>query len=53
MGRPRVVFPFIALAIAFITLGLTSNRVFLYVGVVFLVLALSGFLFGRRRSGSG
>jgi LPXTG-motif cell wall-anchored protein len=48
MSRPRAVLPFLALAIAFITLGVTSNRVFLYVGIVFLVLALSGLLFRRR-----
>ena len=48
MSRPRAVFPFIALAVAFITLGLTSNRVFLYVGIVFLVIALAAFARGRR-----
>ena len=48
MSRPRDMFPFIALAVAFITLGLTSNRVFIYVGVAFLVVALSRLLFRRR-----
>jgi hypothetical protein len=47
VSRPRNPFPFIALAVAFITLGLTSNRVFLYVGVAFFVVALSALLFRR------
>ncbi|HWS56495.1 MAG TPA: hypothetical protein VN228_20320 [Pyrinomonadaceae bacterium] len=47
MSRPRAVFPFIALAVAFITLGVTSNRVFVYVGVVFLAVALARLLFRR------
>ncbi len=48
MSRPRAVYPFIALAVAFITLGVTSNRVFLYLGIVFLAVAFSGLLFRRR-----
>jgi len=48
MSRPRASLPFIALAAAFITLGLTSNRVFLYVGIVFLVIGVAA-LARRRR----
>jgi hypothetical protein len=33
-------FPFFALAIAFIAIGATGQRPFIYVGIVFLVLAL-------------
>jgi hypothetical protein len=48
MSRPRAVFPFIALGLAFVALGVTSNRVFLYVGIVFVVIALATFARGRR-----
>jgi hypothetical protein len=53
MSRPSAAFPFIALGIAFITLGLTSNRVFLYVGIVFVVIALGALARGRRPGASG
>jgi len=33
-------YPFFALAIAFIAIGASGQRTFIYVGVVFLVLAL-------------
>jgi LPXTG-motif cell wall-anchored protein len=33
-------FPFLALAIAFIAIGATGQRTFIYVGIVFLVLAI-------------
>lgn len=33
-------FPFFALGIAFIAIGATGQRTFIYVGIVFLVLAL-------------
>jgi hypothetical protein len=49
MNRPRSALPFIGLAAAFVTLGLTSNRVFLYVGVAFLVVGLARLTLGRRR----
>jgi len=48
MSRPRAALPFIALAAAFITLGLTSNRVFLYVGVAFLAVGLAALARLRR-----
>lgn len=32
--------PFLALAITFIAIGLSGQRTFIYVGIVFLVLAL-------------
>ena len=32
--------PFLALAIAFIAIGVTGQRTFIYIGIVFLVLAL-------------
>ena len=48
MSRPRAPLPFIALAAAFVTLGVTSNRVFLYVGIVFLVVGLAALARSRR-----
>ena len=33
-------YPFFALAITFIAIGATGQRTFIYVGIVFLVLAL-------------
>lgn len=33
-------FPFLALAIAFIAIGATGQRTFIYVGIVFFVLAI-------------
>jgi hypothetical protein len=48
MSRSRAMFPFIALGIAFVTLGITSNRVFLYLGIIFIVIALASFARGRR-----
>jgi len=32
---------FFSIAIAFITIGLTANRTFLYVGIAFMVLAVA------------
>ena len=32
--------PFLALAIAFIAIGVTGQRTFVYIGIVFLILAL-------------
>ena len=48
MSRPRAMFPFLGLAIAFIGLGVATNRVFLYVGIAFLIIALAT-VFARRR----
>ena len=41
-------FPFLALAIAFIVLGATGQRTFIYLGIVFLVLAIV--LMRKRRN---
>ena len=41
-------FPFFALAIAFIAIGATGQRTFIYVGIVFLVLALVMILKRKR-----
>lgn len=35
--------PFLALAIAFIAIGVTGQRTFIYIGIVFLILALAMF----------
>jgi hypothetical protein len=42
--------PFIALGTAFIGLGLTGRRMFLYLGIVFLALGI-GIVFKRSRVG--
>jgi len=39
--------PFLALAIAFIAIGVTGQRTFIYIGIVFLILALV--MFRKRR----
>jgi hypothetical protein len=41
MSRPRTALPFVGVGIAFITLGLTSNRAFLLVGFTFLIIGLA------------
>ena len=48
MSRPRAALPFFTIALAFIALGVASNRTFLYVGIVFLVVAATLFARGRR-----
>ena len=48
MNRPRPALAFFALAVAFIALGVTGNRTFLYVGLAFLAVALAVFARGRR-----
>jgi hypothetical protein len=45
----RRAIPFVALGTAFLGIGATGQRVFLYVGVVFLALAVAIIL---KRSGS-
>lgn len=41
--------PFLALAIAFIVIGVSGQRTFLYIGLVFMVLGIVMFGKGRRR----
>ena len=48
MSRQRAVFPFLTIAVAFILIGQTGRSVFLYLGIVFLAIALAGLLFRRR-----
>jgi hypothetical protein len=48
MKTQRAGFPFIALGIAFVVLGITSNRTFLYVGIVFIVAAFALLARARR-----
>ncbi len=43
-------FPFLALAITFIAIGATGQRTLIYVGIVFLVLALVMMLKLRKRN---
>ena len=42
-------FPFIALGLAFVALGVSSNRIFLVLGLPFIALGLTAILRGRRR----
>lgn len=49
MSRQRAGFPFIALAIAFLAIGISTRRsVFTFVGVAFFVVAILFLLRGRR-----
>ncbi|HEX5707857.1 MAG TPA: hypothetical protein VFX96_11210 [Pyrinomonadaceae bacterium] len=41
-------FPFLALGVAFIVIGITTQRAFLYVGLVFLAVAVAMLVRGRR-----
>ncbi|MGH9928133.1 MAG: hypothetical protein ACREA9_02785 [Pyrinomonadaceae bacterium] len=45
---PKSSIAFLVLAIAFIAIGISGQRAFIYVGIVFLVIAL--LRWGRRRS---
>jgi hypothetical protein len=45
----NVALVFLVLAIAFIAIGLSGQRTFIYVGVAFLAVALLRFLPRRRR----
>ena len=49
MLRRQVGFPFLAVAIAFIAIGISSNKTFMYVGVVFLIIGFGLLLRGGRR----
>ena len=42
-------FPFIIIGIAFIAIGISSNRTFLYVGLAFIAIGFVVLLRGRRR----
>jgi hypothetical protein len=44
----KVPFPFLALGIAFIVIGITTQRAFLYVGIVFLAIAVGMLVRSRR-----
>jgi len=45
---PKVSAAFLVLAIAFIAIGLSGQRTFIYVGIVFLVVALARLRRNRR-----
>jgi hypothetical protein len=45
---PKVSVAFFTLAIAFIAIGLSGQRTFVYIGIVFLVVALLRFRRNRR-----
>ena len=45
---PKVSGAFLALAIAFIAIGLSGQRTFIYIGIVFLVVALLRLRRSRR-----
>jgi hypothetical protein len=46
--RRQVGFPLLALGIALVAIGISSNRTFMYVGVAFIIVSLVPFLRGRR-----
>ena len=45
----NIAYPFLVLAIAFIAIGITGRRTFLFVGLAFLVVAMLRFLPRRPR----
>ena len=46
--RKQVGFGLLALGIALVAFGISSNRLFMYAGVVFIIISLIPFIRGRR-----
>lgn len=46
--RRRVGFGLPALGIALVAFGINSNRIFMYAGIVFIIVSLIPFIRGRR-----
>jgi hypothetical protein len=46
----KAAFPFVAIAIAFIAIGISGQRTFIYVGAVFLVVAILGLVRNLAKS---
>ena len=46
--RRQVGYPFLALGIALVAIGISSNRTFLFAGVAFLIISLIPLIRGRR-----
>ena len=44
----QVGFPLLALGIALVAIGISTNKTFMYVGVAFIIVSLVPFLRGRR-----
>ena len=44
----RVGFPFLALGIALVAIGISTNRTFMYAGIAFLVISIVTLVRGRR-----
>ena len=45
----KIGYPFLVMGIAFIALGISGQRTFLYVGVVFLLIGMAWLVRNRRR----
>ncbi|HKO43974.1 MAG TPA: hypothetical protein VJU84_11920 [Pyrinomonadaceae bacterium] len=45
----KIGYPFLVIAIAFVALGISGQRTFLYVGVVFLLIGIALLARSRRR----
>ena len=48
MRKANLSLPFLALGTSFIALGLTVQRVFLFIGIAFIVIAALGLVRSRR-----
>jgi sulfite exporter TauE/SafE len=46
---PKAGFPFIILGIAFVAIGISTNRTFMFAGLAFIILGFAVILRGRRR----
>jgi len=46
--RRQVGFPLLALGIALVAIGISTNKTFMYAGVAFIIVALVPLLRGRR-----
>jgi hypothetical protein len=46
--RRQVGFPFLALGIALIGIGISTNRTFMFAGVAFLIISIVTLVRGRR-----
>ena len=44
----KVGFPFLALGVALVAIGITSNKTFMYAGVAFLIISFAMIFRGRR-----
>ena len=46
--RRQVGYPFLALGIALVAIGISTNRTFMYAGIAFLIISIVTLVRGRR-----